>query len=143
MRSTKRAPASSLSIGELSRSTGVHVETIRYYERIRMLPVPPRTEGGRRAYAPSDRRMLAFIRRARDLGFSLGEIRALLELIQSSRPSCREAREIASHHLASVRAKIADLARLEAVLSETVAQCAGNVAPACPVLDILQASDAA
>ena len=66
------------SIGELSRLTGVHIETIRYYERVKILPTPPRTEGGRRAYGQSHRRTLGFIRRARDLGFSLDEIRALL-----------------------------------------------------------------
>ncbi len=130
-----RAPA--LSIGELSRLTSVHIETIRYYERVKMLPAPPRTEGGRRVYGQSHRRTLGFIRRARDLGFSLDEIRALLDLGASGRASCAEVREIASLHLASVRAKLADLARLESVLSETVAQCSGDLTPKCPVLDIL------
>jgi MerR family mercuric resistance operon transcriptional regulator len=127
-----------LSIGEVSRLTGVHIETIRYYERVKMLPAPPRTEGGRRAYGQSHRRTLGFIRRARDLGFSLDEIRALLDLDGSRRPSCAEAREIASLHLVKVRAKLADLARLEAILSEAVAQCAANVTPKCPLLDILE-----
>lgn len=126
-----------LSIGALSRLTGVHIETIRYYERVKMLPAPPRTEAGRRTYGQSHRRTLGFIRRARDLGFSLGEIRALLDLDGSGRTSCAEVREIASLHLVSVRAKLADLARLEAVLSETVAQCVANLTPKCPVLDIL------
>jgi MerR family mercuric resistance operon transcriptional regulator len=127
-----------LSIGALSRLTGVHIETIRYYERVKMLPAPPRTEAGRRTYGQNHRRTLGFIRRARDLGFSLNEIRALLDLDGSGRASsCAEVREIASQHLVSVRAKLADLARLEAVLSETVAQCEGNLTPQCPVLDIL------
>jgi MerR family transcriptional regulator, mercuric resistance operon regulatory protein len=125
------------SIGELSR-TGVNIETIRYYERVKILPAPPRTEGGRRVYRQSHRGTLGFIRRARDLGFSLDEIRALLDLDGSRRPSCAEAREIASLHLIKVRAKLADLARLEAILSEAVAQCAANVTPACPMLDILE-----
>ena len=132
-----RAPP--LSIGELSRLTGVHIETIRYYERVKMLPAPPRTTGGRRTYGANHRRTLGFIRRARDLGFSLDEVRALLDLDGSGRASCAEVREIASHHLAGIRAKLADLARLEAVLSKTVAQCVSNVTPACPVLDILDA----
>jgi MerR family mercuric resistance operon transcriptional regulator len=72
------------------------------------------------------------------LGFNLDEIRALLDLDGSGRASCAEVREIASRHLAKVRAKLADLARLEAVLSETVGQCAANVTPACPLLDILE-----
>lgn len=128
-----------LSIGELSRLTGVHIETIRYYERVKMLPTPPRTAGGRRAYGQSCRRRLNFIRRARDLGFSLDEIRALLDLDGSGRASCAEVRGIASLHLISVRSKLANLTRLEAVLSETVAQCASNVTPVCPMLDILGA----
>ena len=103
----------SLSIGALSQQTGVHIETIRYYERVKMLAAPPRTEGGRRVYSQSHRRTLGFIRRARDLGFSLDEIRALLDLDGSGRASCAEVREIASHHLVNVRAKLADLARLE------------------------------
>jgi MerR family mercuric resistance operon transcriptional regulator len=130
-----RAPP--LSIGALSRLTGVHVETIRYYERVKMLPAPPRTAGGRRTYGSKHRRTLGFIRRARDLGFSLDEIRVLMDLGGSGQASCAEVREIASLHLANVRAKLADLARLEAVLSETVARCVGDVAVACPVLDIL------
>jgi MerR family mercuric resistance operon transcriptional regulator len=128
-----------LSIGELSRLTGVHVETIRYYERVNVLPAPPRTAGHRRAYDQSHQRTLEFVRRARDLGFRLDEIRALLKLDGSARASCEDARGIASFHLARVRAKLADLARLEAVLSETVAKCAADVAPECPVLDILGA----
>jgi MerR family mercuric resistance operon transcriptional regulator len=127
----------SLSIGALSQQTGVHIETIRYYERVKMLAAPPRTGGGRRVYDHSHRRTLGFIRRARDLGFSLDEIRALLDLDGSGRASCAEVREIANRHLASVRAKLADLARLETVLSETVGQCEANMTPVCPVLGIL------
>ena len=127
----------SLSIGALSQQTGVHIETIRYYERIKMLAAPPRSGGGRRVYGQSHRRTLGFIRRARDLGFSLDEIRALLALDGSNRASCAEVREIASLHLTNVRAKLADLARLESVLSETIGQCEANMTPVCPVLGIL------
>lgn len=136
MPSVTNKRAAPLSIGALSRLTGVHIETIRYYERVKMLPAPPRTEAGRRTYDQSHR-TLAFIRRARDLGFGLDEIRALMDLDGSRRASCAEVRKIASLHLVSVRAKLADLARLETILSETVAQCAGNLTPKCPVLDIL------
>ena len=80
MPSTSPHQLAALSIGELSRRTRVNIETIRYYERIKMLPAPPRTANGRRVYGPGDRRTLAFIRRARELGFTLGEIRALLAL---------------------------------------------------------------
>jgi MerR family mercuric resistance operon transcriptional regulator len=129
-----------LSIGELSRRTGVHIETIRYYEKIEMLPAPPRTEGGRRVYGQSHVRTLAFIRRARELGFTPDEIRALLGLGGPERASCAEVRDIASAHLASVRAKLADLAKLETILAGAVARCGGGDAPACPVLDILDHS---
>ena len=139
MRPVTETRAPPLSIGELSRLTGVHIETIRYYERVKMLPAPPRTTGGRRTYGAKHRRTLGFIRRARDLGFGLDEIRALLDLDGSGRASCAEVKEIASHHLAGVRAKLADLTRLEAVLSKTIGQCTGDVTPVCPVLDILDA----
>jgi|SRR5438128_1860122 len=69
--------AENISIGELSKQSGVNIETIRYYERIKMMPAPPRTASGRRLYGPAERRTLAFIRRSRDLGFALEEIRAL------------------------------------------------------------------
>lgn len=124
-------------IGKLSRLTGVNIVTIRYYERVKMLPAPSRTEAGRRIYGPNDRRVLAFIRRSRELGFTLDEIRALLDLGAPGDASCAEVEEIASAHLASVRAKLADLARLEAILASAVAQCTGDAAPVCPVLDIL------
>ena len=126
-----------LSIGELSRLTGVNIETIRYYERVKMVPAPPRTEGGRRIYGPTGRRVLAFIRRGRELGFTLGEIRALLNLGAPGEASCAEVKEIASTHLASVRTKLADLRSLESILADAVAKCTGDAAPACPVLDIL------
>jgi MerR family mercuric resistance operon transcriptional regulator len=135
---TVTAPrAGTFSIGELSRQTGVNIETIRYYERIKMLPAPLRTESGRRVYGPEERRLLAFIRCARELGFSLNEIRTLLKLGAPGNASCAEVKEVASAHLASVRAKLADLVRLESVLTKAVALCGGVTAPACPVLDIL------
>lgn len=93
------AHGGNLSIGELSRRTGVHIETIRYYEKIGMLPKPRRTGGGRRAYGPDQTRLLAFIRRARELGFSLDEIRALLAIEQSNDGSCAEVRSIATLNL--------------------------------------------
>ena len=125
------------SIGELSKCSGVNAETIRYYERIKMLPAPPRTASGRRVYGSNDARILAFIRRSRELGFSLEEIRALLRLGGPERASCREVREIAAHHLNDIRAKLADLKKLERLLTKTIARCSGRMAPDCPVLDVL------
>lgn len=131
--------ASNVPIGALSRRTGVNIETIRYYERIRMLPAPPRTASGRRVYGDEDVRMLRFIRRARELGFSLDEIRALLRLRTPGRAPCGKVRSIAMHHLEDIRAKISDLAKLERLLTRTVARCRGDEAPDCPVLEILDA----
>ena len=126
-----------IPIGELSRLTGVNIETIRYYEKIRMLRPPPRTEGGRRVYGPAETRLLAFIRRGRELGFSLEEIRALLALGAPGKASCADVREIAAHHLDDIRSKIADLRKLERLLAKTIAQCSGSRVPDCPILDIL------
>ena len=129
--------APDLPIGELSRLTGVNIETIRYYERIGMLPRPRRTASGRRIYAAAEARTLAFIRRARELGFALAEVRALLVLGAPGNASCAEVREIAAHHLAHIRAKIADLEKLEGLLAGTVAKCSGRRVPECPVIDVL------
>ncbi len=137
MRAITAARAENLPIGELSRRSGVNIETIRYYERIKMLPPPPRTASGRRVYDSSDLRILAFIRRSRELGFSLDDIRALLRLGGPEKASCREVREIAAHHLDDIRAKLGDLKKLERLLAKTVARCSGKTAPDCPVLDIL------
>lgn len=143
MPSITTSRAQSMPTGEMARQTGANIETIRYYERIKILPAPPRTEGGRRVYEPKHVRTLAFIRRARELGFSIEDIRALLVLSEPGHTSCKEVRRIASLHLESVRAKLADLSKLENILSETVAQCSGKAVPACPVLDALSTSCAA
>jgi MerR family transcriptional regulator, mercuric resistance operon regulatory protein len=126
-----------LPIGELSRRTGVNIETIRYYERIKMLPAPPRTASGRRVYGSPDFRILAFIRRSRELGFSLEEIRALLRLAAPGKASCGEVKAIATRHLKDIRARIADLVKLERLLARTVARCSSNSTPDCPLLNIL------
>src|SRR5215471_13236565 len=137
MRAITAARAGELTIGRLSELTGVNIETIRYYERTKVLPAPARTASGRRVYQSADVRTLAFLRRARELGFSLADIRALLRLGGPERASCREVRQIAAHHLDDIRAKIGDLRKLERLLARTVAQCTGTTAPDCPVLDIL------
>jgi MerR family mercuric resistance operon transcriptional regulator len=137
MRLFKALRADRMPIGELSRLCRVNIETIRYYEKIKMLPTPMRTESGRRVYGPKETRMLAFIRRGRELGFTLDQIRALLNLGGPGKASCAEVREIANHHIEDIRAKINDLAKLERLLRKTVAQCSGEKVPDCPVLDIL------
>ncbi|WP_036279457.1 helix-turn-helix domain-containing protein [Methylocystis sp. ATCC 49242] len=126
-----------LTIGRLAAAAGVNLETVRYYERIGLMSPPGRTASGHRAYEQPHVRRLSFIRRARELGFSIEQIRALLALAEPSRASCAEVREIARTHLDEVRAKLVDLAKLECILVETVARCSGDAAPSCPVLDML------
>ncbi|WP_036289635.1 helix-turn-helix domain-containing protein [Methylosinus sp. PW1] len=126
-----------LTIGRLAAAAGVNLETVRYYERIHLMPPPARTASGHRAYDTAHIRRLAFIRRARELGFSIEDIRALLALAAPSRASCAEVREIARTHLDDVRTKLADLMKLERILGETIAHCSGDPAPSCPVLDML------
>jgi MerR family mercuric resistance operon transcriptional regulator len=129
--------AETLPIGELSKRCGVNIETIRYYERVKLLSPPPRTASDRRVYGSTDVRILVFIRRSRELGFSLDEVRALLRLGGPEKASCREVREIATHHLEDIRAKLRDLKKLERLLATTVSRCSGRTAPDCPVLNIL------
>jgi MerR family mercuric resistance operon transcriptional regulator len=137
MQSITGLRAENLAIGQLSRLSGVNIETVRYYERIKMMPPPPRTASGRRVYDSTHVRTLAFIRRSRELGFSLEEIRALMRLGGPEKATCREVRAIAAHHLEDIRAKLNDLKKLERLLTKTVAKCSGKIAPECPVLDIL------
>ena len=124
------------SIGELSQRTGVNIETIRYYEKIRLLPPPPRTKGGHRVYPGAHLKRLLFIRRSRELGFTLDEIRNLLGLVEGGY-TCREVQEAALAHLKNVRRKITDLRRMEWTLAETATQCKGGRAPDCPIVDVL------
>lgn len=133
-------PPRQSSIGELSRRTGVNVETVRYYEKIGLLPRPPRTEGGHRSYQDDHLKRLVFIRRSRKLGFSVDEIRNLLGLVAGGY-GCGEVRDAALAHLKDIRQKIADLRRMERTLAETAARCAGGSTPDCPIIDALFAGD--
>jgi MerR family mercuric resistance operon transcriptional regulator len=137
MRPVTDARADIISIGELSRRTGVNVVTIRYYEKVRLLPAPQRTAGGRRVYGPVETRVLVFIRRARELGFKPAEVRTLLDLGGPGRATCAEVRMIATRHLGDIRAKIAYLKKLERLLATTITKCSGRKVPDCPVIDIL------
>jgi MerR family transcriptional regulator, mercuric resistance operon regulatory protein len=138
MSSVAPQSSASLSIGELSRRTGVNIETIRYYERIKMLPAPPRTASGRRVYGPTDTRSFTFIRRSREVGFTLEEIRVLLALsIDDGKNTCAEVRELAARHLADIRAKIADLRAAARILADAVRRCDAGEVPGCPLIDTL------
>jgi len=124
-------------IGELSRRTGVKIETIRYYERIGLLPEPGRTVGGNRQYDREHVKRLGFVRRCRDLGFSIEEIRNLLQMVDREDFTCAEVHDITVDHLATVRQKIADLKRLEEALAGMVAECSRGDIPDCPIVDAL------
>lgn len=124
-------------IGILSERSGVNIETIRYYERVGLLPKPQRSAAGYRLYRTIDSDRLCFIRRARDLGFSLDEVRRLLDLADQKSRSCRRVHDIAAEHLAEVRAKIDDLRRMERVLATLVKACTQGTMPACPLLETL------
>lgn len=125
-----------IPIGELSRRTGCNIETIRYYERIGLMPIPPR-RGRYRSYGPEDVGRLGFVRRARELGFTLDEVRALLGLAAGGQTSCAEARDLAAAHLQDVRTRIADLRRMERVLAETVSACDAGMDSCCPLITTL------
>ena len=133
------AGESGLTRGDLARRTGCNIETIRYYEQIGMLPDPPRTSAGYRIYAQAHVTRLRFIRRARELGFTIDDIRGLLGLDDGAVPSCADVKDRTECHLADVRARIVDLQRIEKVLAETAARCSGEKVPSCPLLDRLVA----
>ncbi|GBQ27649.1 helix-turn-helix domain-containing protein [Gluconacetobacter azotocaptans] len=131
-----------ITIGKLASQTGVHLETVRYYERIGLIPAPRRARNGYRHYRSEDVRRLSFVRRARDLGFDIEEIRTLLALAEPGQSSCDEVRKLAMAHLGDIQSKISDLQRLASLLTASIEQCRGSEVPACPVLDMLGASAA-
>lgn len=129
--------AKGLQRAELARRTGCNLETIRYYEKIGMMPDPPRTGTGYRVYDERHVSRLRFILRARELGFAIEEIRGLLDLVDGGTQTCAEVKERTERHLADVRAKIADLRRIEKALAQTASKCSGEDVPECPVLEAL------
>ena len=130
-----------MSIGELAKETGVKVVTIRYYERAGILSAPERTAGNYRRYGMEHLRRLRFVRRCRDLGFSLDQVRDLLRLSSENGPSCVAVCRMAERHRRSVEAKIADLKRLASELRRIGASCNGRRAIAdCRILEALSRS---
>ncbi len=132
-----------LKRSDLARATGCNLETIRYYENIGVMPDPPRNAKNYRSYDQSHVARLSFVMRARDLGFTLEEIRDLLALVDGGVQTCAEVQVMAAHHHQSVKQKIADLRRIEKVLADTMAQCSGQDVPECAVIDALAGSGAA
>ena len=128
---------SNLSRGSLAKKTGVNSETIRYYENIDLMPDPPRTAGGHRIYDQLLLKRLSFIRRCRELGFSIDEIRNLLELVDGGDYSCAEVLQRAIAHLEQIKGKIKDLKRMETTLKDISIKCSGKDVPNCPIIDAL------
>jgi DNA-binding transcriptional MerR regulator len=133
--------ARALTIGQLSERSGCSVPTIRFYEEIGLTPKAARTEGGRRTYGDDDTKLLTFIRRCRDFGFPVEQVRNLVALSTSSDRNCFKARDLAGGHLKSVREKIVEMKALERSLEEFVErcdiQCAGGPAADCVILEDL------
>ncbi len=127
--------AEHLTIGRLAFATGVNVETIRYYERAGLISPPARTEGNYRSYRDSDVTRLRFVRRTRDLGFSLEQVRALLSISGHRDRSCGTVDAIATEHLTEVDRKIADLTALRRELADAVTSCAGGTVAECRILE--------
>lgn len=128
------------SIGGLAKATGTKVVTIRYYEKIGLLPEPPRTSGNYRAYDASHRERLHFIRRCRDLGFTLEQVRELLNLSKKTDRDCAAVDRLALDHLAEIERKIADLKRLEKELRRLSDCCQGGRIGDCRIIEALSAS---
>jgi len=127
----------SLSRGLLSKRTGVNSETIRYYEKIRLMPEPLRSAKGYRIYDDSHLKRLSFIRRCRELGFTLKEVAALLMLVDGGDYTCEEIRDHTLAHINNVDKKIKDLKIMQRTLSNMVSACDADLAPGCPIVDEL------
>ncbi|GGE19891.1 MerR family transcriptional regulator [Polymorphobacter glacialis] len=126
-----------VTIGDLGRTTGTKVETIRYYERIGLLPAPPRTDGNYRSYGAAELARLSFIRRGRDLGFSLDQVRALLALSDDRQDDCADIDAIARRHLEEVERKLADLTALRRELKGVISSCKGGAISDCRIIEAL------
>jgi MerR family mercuric resistance operon transcriptional regulator len=126
-----------MRIGRLSEKTGCNIETIRYYEKRGLLPNPPRTAGGYRLYDSDHLKRLTFVMRSRDLGFSMAEIEKLLSLVDEHQLTCYDMHQQTLAHLGDIQSKIADLERLERVLTEIASKCSDGTVPECPIIDAL------
>ena len=125
------------TIGKISASSGVNIETIRYYERIGILPAPPRSEGGHRLYDEEHLKRLSFVRRCRELGFSLDDVRALFRLVDGGDFTCDEVKAMTLDHLGGARRRITDLRTMERTLDDMAARCDGGEVPDCAIIDAL------
>ena len=126
------ADARTLTRGALAAATGCNSETIRYYEKIGLLAEPPRSSGAQRRYGSEWQRRLHFIRRSRNLGFTIEEVRTLLRLVDG-----KEVETLARAHLRDIRRNIAELERFERALATMAVRCSGGAVPDCPIIDAL------
>lgn len=136
-----------MRIGNLAARTGTNAPTIRYYESIGLLPRPPRQAGGQRIYGEDDVRRLTFIRRCRELGFSIEQVKTLASLMQDRDRWCLQARDLAKAHLSGIQAKLLGLQALERSITQLIgsceASCLGGPGPDCAVFNDLAARPAA
>ena len=128
------------TVGELSRRADCKMETVRYYERIGILPQPVRSAGGHRLYEQESLKRLVFVRRCRALGFTLDQVRDLLHFVDRGDYTCADVRDMTMAHRAEVRRKITDLERLDQVLADMAESCEGGRVPECPIIDALFAA---
>jgi len=131
-----------VTIGQLSSLADVNIETIRYYEKVGIMPNPPRSSSGYRIYSAPFLERLLFVRRSKELGFSQPEVRKLLTLVDEHTYTCAEVQEITAKQLAAVRTRIKDLKKLERALAKMISECDGGSVPDCPIVDILFAMPA-
>jgi Cu(I)-responsive transcriptional regulator len=131
-----------MNIGELARAADTKTETIRYYERIGLFPSPPRTAGNYRDYSAEHVSRLTFTRRARDLGFSIEQVRTLLTLADDKSKSCEAVDAIAREHLADVKRKLADLVALRRELDSLIGQCRHGTVADCRIIEALAPASA-
>lgn len=124
-----------LTIGKLAKAADTKVETVRWYEKVGLIDRPGRTDSNYRSYTPRDLARLTFIRRARDLGFSLDQVRALLNLASDPGRDCGSIDALASGHLAAIDRKIADLAALRRELAALLISCRGGSVAECRILE--------
>ena len=130
-----------MKIGELATATSTKVETVRFYEKAGLLPLPARTDGNYRSYGQGHLQRLSFIRRARDLGFSLDDVRELLALADEQDQPCDAVDRIANRHLAEIERKIADLELMRVELDRVIGSCRKGTVGDCKIIETLGPKD--